>query len=209
MQPNIKIILGVCIVGVVVIVFVFFGMKKPAVKNYPSQGDGIIVFGDSLVVGVGSSSGTGFFGQLSALTREPIKNYGRSGDTTADGLARLPQMLAENPHPKVVLVLLGGNDYLRKVPKVQTFANLRTIITEIQNTGAVVILLGVRGGPLTDQFESSFEKLASEMQVGYVSNVLSGLYGNSNLMSDAIHPNDAGYAKIAQRVYPVLNKLLK
>lgn len=190
-------------------IFYFFLSTSYDVKNYPSNGDGVIVFGDSLVEGVGSKNGTGFVGPLSSLIGMPIKNYGRSGDTTAQGLERLPVMLGENPHPKVVLVLLGGNDYLQKVPIEQTFANLRTIIADIQKTGSVVIVLGVRGGAIGDKFEEHFDILAREMKVGYVSDVLSGLYGHSAYMSDVVHPNDVGYGKIAQRVYPVLVELLK
>jgi acyl-CoA thioesterase I len=206
-----KISVSVGLVGIAVLlgfVYVhFFG--KTDVKNYPSSGEGIVAFGDSLVEGVGSKNGTGFVGPLSSMLREPIKNYGRPGDTTAQGLERLPQVLSENPNPKVVLVLLGGNDYLRKVPIEQTFSNLRSIITDIQKTGAVVVLLGVRGGALGDKFESRFEALADEMKVGYVSDVLSGLYGRSEYMSDTVHPNDAGYGKIAMRVYPILVTLIK
>ncbi len=209
MSTEAKISLGV------IALFIFCGVlygvfhKTSGVKNYPSRGSGIIAFGDSLVEGIGSKKGAGFVEPLSRLIGEPIKNYGHSGDTTAEGLLRLPSILAENPHPKIVLVLLGGNDYLQKVGVEQTFTNLRTIVANIQGTGAVVIVLGIRGGALGDKFEGHFDTLAHDMKVGYVSDVLSGLYGRSAYMSDTVHPNDAGYAKITGRVYPVLKSLLK
>jgi len=69
---------------------------------------------------------------------------GVPGDTTADGLARMSELNAYKP--KVVLLLLGGNDYLKRIPQEQTFANLAAIIKDIQSRGAIVLLLGVRGG---------------------------------------------------------------
>lgn len=203
-----RILIGVGIVIVIIGGFFLFREER-VIKNYPSNGTGVIAFGDSLIVGVGSTHKTGFVGLLQNLIKEPIRNYGRSGDTTAQGKERLPEMLAENPHPKVVIVLLGGNDYLRRVPSSETFANLRSIITDIQRTGAVVLLLGVRGGIVGDAFEEKFELLAEETGSAYVSDVLEGLYGREAYMSDTVHPNDAGYSKITTRVYPVLKKLLE
>ena len=175
-MKNIALVSG-CVVIAFGLVFLLSGDDVNDVKNYPSTGTGVIAFGDSLVYGVGSKNNAGFVVPLSKLIGEPIKNYGRSGDTTAQGKERLPQVLAENPHPKVVILLLGGNDYLRRVPSSETFANLRSMIIDIQRTGAIVLLLGVRGGIVGDSFEEKFDSLAEETGSAYVSDVLSGLYG--------------------------------
>jgi lysophospholipase L1-like esterase len=106
-------------------------------------------------------------------------------------------------------VLLGGNDYLRRVPKENTFENLAKIIEKIQSRGAIVLLLGVRGGLLGDQYDSSFEDLAKRYHTAFVSNVLDGLLGRSEYMSDEIHPNDSGHRIIADRAYPVLGGLIR
>lgn len=202
---NQKIILFFGIIVVVVAFFVF----KPATKitNYPSSGDSIVAFGDSLIEGVGASEGNDLVSQLSKKTGEPIINLGIAGNTTEQGLARVDRIAEYKP--KVVLVLLGGNDYLRKVPRAETFRNLEAIVMKIQSMGAVVVLLGIQGGVLGDPYESEFEKLAKEREVVYVSNVLEDLFGDVRYMADAVHPNDAGYARIAERVYkklqPVLN----
>jgi lysophospholipase L1-like esterase len=113
-------------------------------------------------------------------------------------------VLAENP--RVVILLLGGNDYLQRIPKEETFANLGTIIGRVQEKGAAVLLLGVRGGAIRDTYEADFAKLARTHQTGYVSNVLDGLLNDRTLMSDAIHPNNAGYNIIAERVTKELRK---
>lgn len=182
--------------------------KSEEIKNYPSRGQDIIAFGDSLVFGQGASSeNKNFVSLLSQKLSVPITNLGIPGNTTADALARISDM--DKYNPKVVLVLLGGNDYLQKVPIETTFKNLGAIIQKIQSKGSVVLLLGVRGGILNDKFDTEFEKISSQYHTAYVSDVLSGLITNMQYMSDAVHPNDIGYQKIADRVYPVLQKLLK
>lgn len=179
----------------------------PEITNYPSAGVDVIAFGDSLVAGVGATEGNDFVAALSRRIGSPIVNLGVSGNTTADGLARLSELDAYNP--KVVLLLLGGNDYLRKVPQAQTFANLGAIIENIQSRGAIVVLLGVRGGLLADKFDNEFEALAKRYHTAYVSDVLDGLFAHPQYMADEVHPNDAGYAMIASRVEPVLVPLLR
>lgn len=137
-----------------------------------------------------------------------IVNLGVSGDTTAQGLARIDDVLSIDPG--TVIVLLGGNDYLRKIPQQETFANLKTIVTKLQSHGIMVVLLGVRGGLLVDKFDRDFKKLAKETEAIFVPNVLDGLIGDTKYMSsDAIHPNNKGYEKIAERVYEKVNKYIK
>ena len=77
------------------------------------------MFGDSLVEGVGATAGNTLPDQLGKSIGISILNYGVSGDTTRDGLARLSPALKENP--KVAIILLGGNDFLKKIPREETF----------------------------------------------------------------------------------------
>ncbi|MEK7106950.1 MAG: GDSL-type esterase/lipase family protein, partial [Patescibacteria group bacterium] len=136
-----------------------------------------------------------------------IVNLGVPGNTTADGLARINEL--DRYRPKVVLLLLGGNDHLKKLPIETTFGNLGKIIEDIHSRGAVVLLLGVKGNLFGDKFEPEFENLRDKYKTAYVSNVLDGLFRNPKLMEDSIHPNDAGNKIIAERIYPVLVPLLK
>ncbi|MFA5841922.1 MAG: GDSL-type esterase/lipase family protein [Candidatus Paceibacterota bacterium] len=189
--------------------FLLTGGGASKITNYPPKGDAIISFGDSLVEGIGAGDGKDFTSLLSKRLETPIVNEGVSGDTTEEGLSRIDAVLAKYPNPRVVLVLLGGNDFLRRVPREKTFQNLAKIIEKIQNRGAVVLLLGVRGGLLGDQYNSLFEGLAGQYHAAFVPDVLDGLLGRPEYMSDEIHPNDKGYGVIASRVYPVLAGLLK
>ncbi len=199
-----KVLIGILAVVAVAGILFFLLKKSPTIKNFPGEGKTIVAFGDSLTEGVGSTEGNDFVSLLSKQIDTPILNLGVSGDTSAKGLARVDKVIAQDP--KVVILLLGGNDFLRRIPKEETFKNIDAIVEKIQNSGAIVILLGIKGGVLSDEYEAYFEKIAKNRGTFYISNVLDGLLGHKEYMSDAIHPNDAGYKKIAERVLPVLKK---
>jgi len=190
-----------------VAVWYFYPSSKIKITNYPSSGTDIIAFGDSLIVGAGATNENDFVSILSDKIGQKIINLGVSGDTTADGLARVGDL--DRYKPKVVLLLLGGNDHLKRVPIETTFENLEKLIQNIHSRGAIVLLLGVRGNLFGDKFASEFEKLRDKHGTAYVPDVLKGLFGNSEFMEDAIHPNEAGNRIIADRVYPVLLPLIQ
>ena len=197
------------IFGVILLLFLAlfaFGPRRN-IANYPSSGKDIIAFGDSLIQGKGSTGGRDFVSLLSNKIQRPIINLGHNGDTTYDGLERISSLNDYNP--KVVILLLGGNDYLKKISKEETEINLAKLIKNIQSRGAIVLLLGVRGGLIQDNFKSMYKRLSKQYGTAYVDDVLSGLIWNTNYMSDAVHPNDAGYALIADKIYPILVRLLK
>jgi lysophospholipase L1-like esterase len=183
----------------------FFFDGTPDIPK-PTREGPIVAFGDSLVYGIGSSRG-GFVKILEESIGEPIVNKGVPGDTTESGLLRLGEVIALKP--RIVIVLLGGNDYLKRVPHDETFANLASIIERLQNDGAAVLLLGVRGGVLRDNFAERYEMLAEEYNTAYVHDVLEETLGAPGYMDDQIHPNDRGYRVIADRIQPVLAAMLE
>lgn len=194
---------GIVLAGIAL----FFLLKdSPSFEKVDVSKGSIVAFGDSLVYGIGAQEGEGFVAQLSTKIEKPIINMGVPGNTTAEGLARLNTVLALNP--SLVLVLLGGNDYLRRVPAEQTFANIDAIITELTKREIGVVLLGVQGGVLSDPFEKEFERLSKKHDIPYVPNVLDGIIMKKELMNDMVHPNTAGYTKIADKVYSVLAKVI-
>ncbi len=184
--------------------FVF--QSDTIITNYPPKNQKVVAFGDSLIEGVGSTAGNDFVSVLGRKFNIEIVNKGKSGDTTVSGLVRIDEVLAEEPG--IVIMLLGGNDVLRRVSKKETFKNLSTIIERFQNDGAVVVLLGVQGGLLSDGYESDYHALSKKYRTAYVPNILDGLISNTKYMYDGIHPNDAGYSIIADRVAPVLQKVM-
>ncbi len=182
-------------------------MSAQGITNYPSKGTDVVAFGDSLVVGYGAGSGQDFVSLLSSAIGQPIINLGQDSDTTAGALARIGQFDAYNP--KVVILLVGGNDYLQKMDMAQAFANLGAIIENLQKRGVVVVLVGVRVNYFVGNFDPQYEALVKKYKVAYVPDVLDGILGNPKLMSDTVHPNNAGYQLLAERILPTLQQVLK
>nr|MBA3551169.1 hypothetical protein [Patescibacteria group bacterium] len=191
--------------------YFFMRQSAPAqvvIQNYPSPGSNIIAFGDSLVKGIGSTPGNDFVSRISRELDIPIVNKGVSGNTTTDGLKRIDEVLENDP--KLVLILFGGNDVLQKIPAETTFRNLETMIQKIHEKDAIVVLLGIPSGLFfRDPYEPQYRALAEKYNTAYVPNILAGLLGHQEYMSDTVHPNDAGYEKMAQLISPVVNKLTK
>ena len=174
----------------------------------PTSGTAVIAFGDSLVEGRGATPGNDFVSVLAKRLRVRIINAGRSGDTTRTALERLDRdVLSRNP--KVVIVLLGGNDFLRRVPVEETFTHLQIIVEKIRGRGAAVVLVGVSVGLLSDPYADEYDALARRAAAGLVPDILDGIIGNRERMSDSIHPNDRGYQIMADRVEPVLRELIE
>lgn len=201
-----KIIYFIVVSFAVVLVVWLWPKNKSTIVLNPNLK--IIAFGDSLVQGVGASEGKDFVSGLSKKSGVEIVNAGVSGNTTADGLVRLQKDVLEKK-PDAVILLLGGNDALRQIPTKQTFTNLEQIINQIKSSGSKVLLLGVRGGVafLGKDYAPEFEKLAKKTNVILVPDVLDGIFGHKELMSDSIHPNNSGYEKITNKVWPYLIKI--
>lgn len=175
--------------------------------NLPPSATGPwVAFGDSLTLGYGGTEG-GYPARLSQRLGVPIQNLGVAGETTSDGLKRLPEVEALNP--RVVLLCLGGNDVLQGLSRSQMFANLGLIIDRLHAGGSFVVLIGIRGPSLLgDANAEGFKELAQQKEVKHVPNILDGLLSQPSLMSDYVHPNDAGYEKIAERLEGELRPLL-
>jgi len=168
-----------------------------------SAGERIVCFGDSLTFGTGASSGKDYPSQLSKLVSRPVINAGVPGDTTARALQRLERDVLTYA-PDIVLITLGGNDLKNGIAKDVAFENLRTIVESIQKQGAQVIVGGLHI-PFRDRgFGRGYQKLAEETGAILIPNILEGIMGNRKLMSDPIHPNDAGYKIMADRFYKAM-----
>jgi len=181
--------------------------KYPIVNAEP-RGSTVIAFGDSLTEGVGARDGNDYPAVLSQLLGVEVLNRGVAGETTTDAMRRLDEDVL-NEDPRIVIVCLGGNDGIQKLPIETTFANLRQIIETIQQKGALVVLVGVRSATLTDQYGGHFQKLARETGCVLVPDILAGILSDPTKKSDPIHPNDAGYRLMAERIAEKLVPFLK
>ncbi len=166
----------------------------------------VIAFGDSLTYGRGSEAGGGYVQMLSDDLGVPIDNLGLTGDTTEGALKRIAQVTGRKP--TITIVLLGGNDFLMGVPQEKTFGNLGKIIEIIQASGAEVLLIGLEPVIGKRGERAAFDALAKKYKTAYVPNILRGIYGRLDMMSDNLHPNDKGYKLMADRIEPVLEELV-
>jgi acyl-CoA thioesterase I len=187
-------------------VFLWLGSDRE-IKNVPiTQSGPVLIFGDSLAEGVGATTDHDLASLFQAALGEPVLNFGVAGETTRSGLRRLA--LAREERPRLAILILGGNDFLQKIPREETFGNLERIITAFHEDGAAVLVVGVRSGVLGGGADEEFEALANKTGAAYEEDILRGVFGNPDLMSDAIHPNNAGYEKIAGRLLPTVRTLL-
>jgi acyl-CoA thioesterase I len=197
---------AVLVVGL--IVWLFWPSQFSKVKNLDSRGTSIIAFGDSLTAGYGAAPADAYPSVLAKKCGVEIMNAGVSGDTTDAALARIDQDVLSR-HPRIVIVGLGGNDFLRGNPLSATESNLRTVIRRIQGAGAMVVLIGFRFPSLSANYESMYERIANEENCLLVPDVMDGILANPALKSDEIHPNGRGYALMAERVAEPLAKLIR
>ena len=177
------------------------GKKAPKHSALP-RGSAVLALGDSLTYGYGANPTESYPARLAELTGWAITNGGVSGDTSAQALARLPELLREHT-PHLVIISIGGNDFLRRQPENETRTNIRAIIQACKAAGAETLLVGVPGVGVGAALgypgdHPLYADLAKAENVPYYANGWSQILGKDALKSDQIHPNAAGYAEFAR-----------
>ena len=190
------------------ILWILWPSPYSKVKNLSSHGKNIIAFGDSLTAGYGAQPGEDYPSRLSKLIDEPVINAGVSGDTTDMALDRLQKDVLDHD-PRIVIVGLGGNDFLRGVDIATTERNLRTIVRRAQSSGAMIILLGFRFPSLNLDYEKMYTAVAEDEGCLLIPRMLRGIITDPSLKSDEVHPNARGYEIMAERVAGPCRKLIR
>jgi len=178
----------------------------------------LLVLGDSISAGFGLDTTKGWVALLQQRLKEEgyadqVVNASITGDTSANGRARLEPLLAANK-PDLLIVELGGNDGLRGQPPAQLQQNLTWIIDRAQQSGARVLLLGVPlppnyGAAYINAFSRVYQQVASDKQVTLVPSLLDGVGGVAPLMQeDGIHPRAEAQPRLLENVWPSLKPLL-
>jgi acyl-CoA thioesterase-1 len=220
--------IGVLLWSLVFCVLMIFAGCSNGSTNYP---DGTVAcLGDSLTEGFGASTpgvvdkSKSYPAYLQNMVNIPVINAGVSGDTSAQGLARVDtEVLSKNP--KIVVIILGANDLGRGIPVTTTRDNLQNIINKVNDgnrkiylakfyTEAVARALANTFGvtdiavqtAMISQYDALFNALASENNLTLIEDIWSGVWGVH--MSDAVHPDARGYEIMANNVFTVLRPYL-
>ena len=188
------------LIGSAILALAACGKRRNRSQALP-KGSAVLALGDSLTYGYGAAPTAAYPVQLATLTGWKVINGGVSGDTTADALARLPELMRQ--HPKLVIISIGGNDFLRKLPESTTRANIGKIIQTVQaaNIPAVLVAIphftvGALFGKLSDH--PLYHEIAEQYRIPLLSGAWSEILGDKDLKSDQIHANAEGYRKFAE-----------
>ncbi len=179
----------------------------------------ILVLGDSLSAGYNIDVEQGWVELLNQKLQQEgyphtVINGSISGDTTTQGLLRLPTLL-EQHDPEIVIIELGGNDALRGTPPNAIKRNLSKLIDTSKRSGAEVLLLGIQIPPNYGQryaqaFFDNYAQLANEKKVKLVPFFLENVGGNDELMQDdGIHPNAKAQPILLDNIWPQLETQIK
>jgi len=165
----------------------------------------VLAFGDSLTFGTGAQADHSYPARLQALIGRKVVSAGVPGELSASGLARLPAALDE-AKPQLVILCHGGNDLLRKLDEAQTANNLRAMVELARARGAGVVLIGVPKPGLLPSPAAFYADIAKELRLPYEDAALRKILTDNALKSDLVHPNAAGYARLAEAVAALLKK---
>lgn len=168
-------------------------------------GSTVLAFGDSVTAGVGASSGEDWPTRLQAISAWQIRNAGLAGDTAEAAAARLDAELVQS-NPALVIIEIGGNDFLRRRPPERVKEDIRALIQRARASGARVVLVAVPSlsllaavsGRLRDA--ALYAELAQEEKLPLVENVFSDVLSEPALRADPIHPNRLGYETLAEGI---------
>lgn len=188
---------------------VAFGLLLVACESGPMSplpGDAVILaFGDSLTSGVGASSGEDYPRQLARLTGFRVVNGGVSGETAQQGRRRLPSELRRY-NPDLVLLLMGGNDFLRSRQRQAVKSDLAAMVEAARARGSQVLLIGVPEKSLFLSTSPIYKELAEAYNVVLAEDIVADLLRSPRYKSDMIHLNDEGYSKLAQTLAQLLRR---
>ena len=174
----------------------------------------VVILGDSLTYGTGAGSGEDYASLLAGKTGWNVINAGVPGNTSYDGLARLPDILEAHERGEqnidLLIVELGGNDFLKHVPEPETISNLRAILSQAKQRNIKTALIaipkfspvGAAFGALSDH--PLYEKLAEETDTPLVEDLFSDVLAKNSLKADPIHPNAEGYRVVADELQNAL-----
>lgn len=191
----------------IALILLLLGCGKPQQTLDKLPQDAVILaFGDSLTYGSGASNGQDYPSVLAGLSGKEVVNEGVPGETSGDGVRRLPGLLDEY-RPDLLILIHGGNDFLKKIAQDVTEKNIESMVSGAKRRGIRVFLVGVPEPALFLMRSSSlYEKIAEKYGIPFNVNTLPSILGDNTLKSDPVHPNDRGYRLLAEQLYGALTE---
>lgn len=178
----------------------------------------IVAFGDSLTAGYQLPADAAFPVVLEKRLKAAgldvvVANAGVSGDTTAQGLARLDWSIPDGTDG--VILELGANDALRGLDPTRAEENLDQMLARLKTRNIKVLLAGMyaprnNGPDYVKAFDGMFARLAAKYDAVLYPFFLEGVAGVADLsLADGIHPNRQGVEMIVNGIFPVAEKFVK
>jgi len=169
----------------------------------------VLVLGDSISYGTGAEHGTQDYPTLLARkTGWQVINAGIAGEVSSGGLSRLSDLLAQH-RPQLVIIELGGNDFLRQMAPARVEENLKSIVYLVQQADAAAILIAMPevslAGPLSDH--PLYARAAEATGALLVPHAVSAVLSDGRLLADQVHPNAEGYRELADALTKQLHDL--
>ena len=176
----------------------------PPPELEPLAADAVVLaFGDSLTFGTGAGPGESYPEVLSGLISRTVVKAGVPGEVSTDGLLRLPALL-DREQPALLLLCHGGNDQLQRLDPARLADNLRAMIREARDRNIAVVLIAVPAPGLSLRPLPLYAGIADEFGLAADLETVADILGDRALKSDYIHPNAAGYRRLALAVADLL-----
>lgn len=172
-------------------------------------GSTVVALGDSLTYGYGANSETAYPTVLADLTKWTVINAGVNGNTSADVLARVEDIVKQTPD--LVLLGIGGNDVLQRISPDTTRANINATVDTLKSANIDVVLIAEPYFSTSALFGKAsdnplYRDIANAQEVPLYSSGWSTVLSDDTLKSDRIHANAAGYRQFAQGLYEYLKE---
>lgn len=184
----------------------FTACSAPNSSLKPITADSVVVaFGDSLTAGTGVTKDQAYPALLGTQLGCTVLNEGIPGQTTSQGLDRLPKLI-ERLKPTHVILCYGGNDMLQDIPESTIRTNLEKMLDLLHDAGCAVVLIGVPKAALGLPRVDLYEELAKKRGLPCDNKIIREVLSHARLKSDEIHPNAEGYERIAEALADLIQQ---
>ena len=178
--------------------------ERPKLERLPSDAI-VLAFGDSLTFGTGAAEDESYPAHLERMIGRRVVRAGVPGEVTTQALARLPSALDAHA-PRLLLLCIGGNDFLRRLGNAQAERNVREMVKLARSRGVAVMLIGTPEPGFTVTPPAFYSGIAKEFRLPYEEGIIGQVLKDASLKADPVHPNARGYRLIAERVADQLKR---